>query len=64
MRRLAIEGTSRGHCESTVEDALQNGSGVERATADRDAERVSIEGDAAVDSLAETIEDAGYTAHT
>jgi copper chaperone len=51
-----------GHCEQTVEEAVEEVSGVTGAAADRDAEQVTVEGDTDVSSLVEAVEDAGYTA--
>jgi len=60
---ITVEGMTCGHCEQTVEDALADVSGVTGASADRDAEQATVEGDTDVSSLVEAIEDAGYTAH-
>jgi len=61
--RPAFGGMTCGHCEQTVEDALREVSGVTDATADREAEQASVDGDANVTTLVQAIEDAGYTAH-
>lgn len=53
---------SCGGCEETVEDALAGVDGVERATADRESESATVEGDADVDALVSAVEDAGYEA--
>ncbi|MFB6074471.1 MAG: heavy-metal-associated domain-containing protein [Haloarculaceae archaeon] len=60
---ITVEGMSCEHCEQTVEDALRDVSGVTDATADREAERASVDGDADVATLVRAVEDAGYTAH-
>jgi copper chaperone CopZ len=60
---ITVEGMSCGHCEQTVEDALREVSGVTDATADREAEQASVEGDADLTALVQAVEDAGYTAH-
>jgi len=60
---ITVEGMTCGHCEQTVEDALADVSGVTGASADRDAEQATVEGDTDVSSLVEAVEDAGYTAH-
>lgn len=60
---ITVEGMTCGHCEQTVEDALEAVSGVTDAAADRDAEQATVEGDTDVSSLVEAVEDAGYTAH-
>lgn len=59
---ITVEGMSCGHCEETVEDALRKVEGVRAASADREADRVRIEGDVEVATLVRAVEDAGYTA--
>lgn len=59
---ITVEGMSCGHCEATVEEALEGVSGVTDATADREAGRASVEGDADVGTLVRAVEDAGYEA--
>lgn len=59
---ITVEGMSCGHCEQTVEEALEDVPGVTDATADREAEQASVAGDADVSTLVKTVEDAGYTA--
>lgn len=59
---LTVEGMSCSHCEQTVEDALENVSGVRDAEADRDAEQVTVNGDADPKELVAAVEDAGYNA--
>jgi copper chaperone CopZ len=59
---ITVEGMTCGHCEQTVEEAVEEVSGVTGAAADRDAEQVTVEGDTEVSSLVEAVEDAGYTA--
>ncbi|WP_423999172.1 CopZ family metallochaperone [Haloarcula salina] len=59
---ITVEGMTCGHCEQTVEEALRDVSGVTDATADRDAEQASVEGDADATALVQAVEDAGYTA--
>jgi copper chaperone len=59
---ITVEGMSCEHCEQTVEEALDDVSGVSDATADREAERATVEGDADVATLVQAVEDAGYTA--
>ncbi|GAB3686721.1 heavy-metal-associated domain-containing protein [Salinarchaeum chitinilyticum] len=61
-RTLTVEGMSCGHCEQSVEDALESVAGVDDATADREAEQATVEGDADPDALVAAIEDAGYEA--
>lgn len=60
---ITVEGMTCGHCEQTVEDALNEVAGVTDVSADREAEQVSIEGDADTDELVRAAEDAGYTSH-
>ena len=60
---ITVEGMSCEHCEQTVADALRNVSGVTDATADRNADRASVEGDADPSALVRAVEDAGYEAH-
>lgn len=59
---LTVEGMTCEHCEQTVEEALEEVAGVTEATADRDAETATIEGEAAVESLVAAVDDAGYDA--
>jgi len=61
-RTITVEGMSCGGCESTVEDALEGVAGVESASADREADAATVEGDAADDDLVAAVEDAGYDA--
>ncbi len=53
---------SCGGCESTVEDALEGVAGVESASADRERDAATVEGDADADALVGAVEDAGYDA--
>lgn len=61
-RTLTVEGMTCGHCEQTVEEALEDVAGVTDATADRETEQVTVEGDADPDAMVATVEDAGYEA--
>lgn len=61
-RTLTVEGMTCGHCEQTVEEALEAVDGVAEATADREAEQVTVEGDADPDAIVAAVEDAGYEA--
>ncbi len=61
-RTITVEGMSCGGCESTVEDALEGVDGVTDATADREENAATVEGDAASDALVAAVEDAGYDA--
>ncbi|WP_433634664.1 heavy-metal-associated domain-containing protein [Halomicrococcus sp. NG-SE-24] len=58
---LTVEGMSCGGCEQTVVSALEEMENVESATADNEADRVTVEGNPDADAVAQTIEDAGYT---
>ncbi|MFB1063083.1 heavy-metal-associated domain-containing protein [Natrinema sp. H-ect4] len=60
---ITVEGMTCGHCEQTVEEALQGVSGVTDVTVDRENEQASVDDDADATALVEAIEDAGYTAH-
>lgn len=51
-----------GHCEQTVEEALEGVAGVTDATADRETEQVTVEGDADPDAMVAAVQDAGYEA--
>ncbi|MFB6188750.1 MAG: heavy-metal-associated domain-containing protein [Halapricum sp.] len=59
---LTVEGMSCGGCEQTVVEALEGVSGVESATADRETDSATVEGDADVGALVEAVTDAGYEA--
>ncbi|MFC6764556.1 heavy-metal-associated domain-containing protein [Natrinema soli] len=59
---ITVEGMTCGHCEQTVEEALEDVTGVTAATADREAETVTVEGDAETQALVETVDEAGYEA--
>lgn len=61
-RTITVEGMTCEHCEQSVEEALQEVSGVTDATADREAEQASVDGDADVTTLVQAVEDAGYKA--
>lgn len=60
---ITVEGMTCEHCEQTVEEALQDVSGVTDVTVDREAERASVNGNADATALVEAVEEAGYTAH-
>jgi len=59
---LTVEGMSCGHCEQTVEEAIEALTGVQNAEADRDTEQVTVVGDASPEQLIAAVEDAGYDA--
>ncbi|WP_247729801.1 CopZ family metallochaperone [Halovivax limisalsi] len=61
-RTLTVEGMSCGHCEQTVEEALEGVAGVNGVTADRESDQATVEGDADPDDLVAAVEDAGYDA--
>jgi len=61
-RKLTVSGMSCGGCEQSVEEALEGVAGVESASADREAETATVEGDADTDDLVAAVEDAGYEA--
>lgn len=62
MTTITVEGMSCGHCESTVEDALREVSGVTDVTVDRETNRASVDGEADVSALVAAVEAAGYAA--
>lgn len=63
MRRtITVEGMTCGHCEESVEEALADVDNVSSATADRESESVTVEGDADIDSVVEAVDEAGYDA--
>ncbi|WP_436927637.1 heavy-metal-associated domain-containing protein [Halosimplex amylolyticum] len=59
---ISVEGMTCEHCEQTVEAALEDIDGVTSATADREAESVTVEGDADTDALVSAVDEAGYDA--
>ena len=59
---ITVEGMTCGHCEQTVEEALEDVDDVTSATADREAESVTVEGDADTDALVSAVDEAGYDA--
>jgi len=61
-RTLTVEGMSCGHCERSVEEALEGVAGVEEATADRESASATVEGDADPDALVAAVSEAGYDA--
>jgi copper chaperone len=61
---LTVEGMSCGHCEQTVEEAIEAVDGVQSADADREAAQVTVDGDASRERLVAAVEDAGYDAAT
>lgn len=63
-QEITVEGMTCEHCEGTVEDALEDISGVSTASADRESNSVSVEGTADPDALIDAVEGAGYEAST
>ncbi|TKX79686.1 heavy-metal-associated domain-containing protein [Halorubrum sp. SD626R] len=61
-RTITVEGMSCGHCEQSVEEALEGVAGVERATADRESDSAIVEGDADPNALVNAVDEAGYDA--
>lgn len=61
-QKLTVKGMSCGHCEQTVEEALEEVEGVSSVKADRESETATIEGDADTDVLVEAVSEAGYEA--
>lgn len=59
---ITVEGMTCGHCEQTVEEALEDVTGVTAVTADREAETVTVEGDADKQALVDAVDEAGYEA--
>ena len=59
---ITVEGMTCGHCEQTVEEALEDVTGVTVVTADHEAETVTVEGDADKQELVEAVDEAGYEA--
>lgn len=59
---ITVEGMTCEHCEQTVEEALEDVSGVTAATADREAKTATIKGDTEVQELVDAVDEAGYEA--
>jgi copper chaperone CopZ len=59
---ITVEGMTCGHCEQTVEEALEDVDGVTSASADRETESVTVEGNAATAELISAVDEAGYEA--
>ena len=59
---ITVEGMSCEHCEQSVTEALEGVDGVESATADRERESATVEGDADPDALVSAVSEAGYDA--
>ncbi|MFB6197932.1 MAG: heavy-metal-associated domain-containing protein [Halobacteriaceae archaeon] len=61
-RTITVKGMSCGHCEQTVEEALERLEGVTSASADREADIVTIQGGADTAVIVDAVNDAGYDA--
>lgn len=59
---LTVTGMTCEHCEESVIEALQGVEGVTDASADREAEQATVEGEAETDALIEAVQAAGYEA--
>lgn len=59
---ITVTGMTCEHCEGRVEDALAGVTGVTDATANREADTATIEGEADVAALVAAVEEAGYDA--
>lgn len=59
---ITVDGMSCGHCEQTVEEALEEVDGVRTATADHEAAQATVEGSAETGTLVTAVEEAGYDA--
>ena len=59
---IRVDEMTCGGCEQTVEDAILEVEGAEAATADRESGTVTIEGNPDVDTVIDTVTDAGYPA--
>ena len=59
---LTVEEMTCEGCEGIVEDAVEEVDGVESAEADREADAVTVEGDADVEELVTAVDMAGYDA--
>lgn len=57
---IHVEGMSCAGCEESVEDALRDVEGVTDATANRDSDQATVEGDAERETLLTAVENAGY----
>lgn len=59
---LTVEGMSCGHCEQSVEEALEDIDGITAARADHESASVTIEGSAETAVLVGAVSEAGYDA--
>jgi copper chaperone len=60
--KLTIKGMTCTHCAQTVEQALRNTEGVERARVHYLRKEAEVQGNANPDMLIEAVEQAGYSA--
>lgn len=59
---ITVDGMSCGHCEQSVEEALEGIDGITAARADHESASVTIEGSAETDALVSAVSEAGYDA--
>lgn len=59
---ITVEGMHCDGCEQTVSEALREVAGVVDASADHEAGRATVTGDADADALVDAVEQAGYSA--
>lgn len=61
---ISVQGMSCDGCESAVESAIGELSGVTDVTADHEAGSVTIEGSVSMDDVTAAVEEAGYETST
>lgn len=61
---LRVTGMTCDGCEDIVETALEMADGVDSASADREANEATVEGDAGSETLVEKVRLAGYEAES
>jgi copper chaperone CopZ len=61
---LRVTGMTCDGCEDIVETALEMADGVDTASADRDGNEATVEGDAGTEALVEKVRLAGYEAES
>lgn len=59
---ITVDDMTCDGCEDIVEDAVEDVSGVDSATADRDEDVVTVEGDTEPEDVVEAVDMAGYSA--
>lgn len=62
MTELKIEGMTCGHCQKSVQEALERVEGTESVVVDLAAGRAQVEGTADTDRLVAAVESEGYRA--